>query len=495
MSDTHAIIDIGSNTVRLVVYDGLCRAPAVLLNEKVTAKLGKDVAKSGVLGEKPMKVALSALARYAVLLDVMSVGNVEVAATAAVRDAGNGGEFLDAVRRLGLEPRLLSGEEEAITSAMGVAAAFPGARGVAADLGGGSLELTELAGDVCEHGISLPFGTLRLPDLLAEHGTGFSRVVRDSLRAARWSTGTGQSLYLVGGSWRALARYAMHHRGWPLDDPHGYELDGGEAVELCREVMRDKSIAGLPRVSALRLATLPDAAALLRALVGQLHPLKLVFSSWGLREGLLYRKLDRATRSEDPLIASVGGFARAFGVTPSDAEMISDWTATMVPECDPAEERLRRAATMLALAAMQIEPNLRTEEAMSWALRKRWIGIDASGRAMLAAAMLANNGITAVPDELLRLASADELRRAVGWGLAVRLARRLTGGAAAAISGTSLNMADGRLTISLREPLHALYSNMVGKDHRLLAHWVELEPAVELLPGRTLAGVATAHRG
>ncbi len=480
MSEQHAIIDIGSNTVRLVVYDGPSRAPGVVLNEKVTARLGKDVARSGLLGDKAMGVALSALARYAALLRVIGVDDVEVVATAAVRDARNGPEFLQAVRAAGLSPRLLTGEEEALTSAWGVLAAFPGVTGVAADLGGGSLELTELCGDHCEHGISLPVGTLRLPDLRARGSSEFGRAVRGSLRKAGWASGRDAPLFLVGGSWRTLARHAMVRLDWPIDDPHGFELAPEAALKICRSLARGKPILDLPRASASRLASLPDAAALLAALVREIAPSRLVFSAWGLREGLFYRKLGKATQAQDPLLAGVTGFARSFGVGPATATMIAGWTAALSPECDAADEKLRIAAAALSLAVMQIEPNLRAEQAMDWALRKRWIGIDARGRAMLAAAILANSGITAVPAEIAPLASPADFSRAIGWGLAIRLCRKLTGSAPQALADTALLPSGTQLTVALQPAAQALYSQALGKDHRLLAEWFGLEPAVDL---------------
>ena len=154
LTPARAIIDIGSNTVRLVIYGGPPRAPTVLHNEKVSAKLGRELAESGYLPEKAVKAALAALARYRALLDLMAVRQIDVVATAAVRDAADGAAFLDAVRTLGFAPRLLSGEEEAIASAMGVIGAFPGASGIVADLGGGSLELIDIDGDSCRHGVS-----------------------------------------------------------------------------------------------------------------------------------------------------------------------------------------------------------------------------------------------------------------------------------------------------------------------------------------------------
>ncbi|MCB2059595.1 MAG: Ppx/GppA family phosphatase [Novosphingobium sp.] len=479
MSDQRAIIDIGSNTVRLVVYNGPARAPAVLLNEKVTAKLGRDVVKTGLLSEKAMGLALSALARFAVLLRQMGVSDVDVVATAAARDAQNGPEFLDEVAKLGFAPRLLSGEEEARTSALGVIAAFPGACGVAGDLGGGSLELTAIGSGECGRGITLPFGTLRLPDLRAEGEATLSSQVRKALRSAKWEDGRGETFFLVGGSWRALSRYAMYQLGWPLDDPHGFEIAPDEAIKLCRKAAQGKFDANMPRISSSRLATLPDAAALLGQLVRVIEPSRLVFSSWGLREGLLYSKLDKATRAQDPMLAGVTAFSEGLGVSPSTATMVAGWTAGANPTGFSGDGKLRLAATMLALAAMQSEPNLRAEQAMSWALRKRWIGLDARGRARMAMTVLANSGRIAIPEEFAPLASEEELKQAIGWGLAIRLCRKLTGSAPHAISGTSLVRDDERLLLVVREPFHALFTDSVGKDLRWLAEWLEVDPSVE----------------
>lgn len=480
MSERHAIIDIGSNSVRLVVYGGPLRAPAVLLNEKVTARLGKGVAANGMLSDKSRKAALGALGRYAKLLELMDVRDVETVATAAVRDAANGPEFLNAVTALGLWPRLLSGPEEARASARGVQAAFPGERGVAGDLGGGSLELTSLEGDTCGGGVTVPFGTLRLPQLREAGGPRFSAALRKDLRAGGWSCPAGQRFYAVGGSWRALARTAMHQLQWPVDDPHGFELEPDAALKLCRSLARG-GLAPIPGIAASRLASLPDAAALMAALISELHPSKLVFSSWGLREGLFYDRLPHETRVQDPLIASVSAFAEGFDASPLSATMIAGWTAEASPGARAEDERLRLAATMLALAAMRIEPNLRPGLAMEWALRKRWIGIDGRGRAMMAMAALANSGRTAVPEELLRLTSPDDLREATAWGLAIRLCRRFGGCVARSLSGSELIARDGKLILELSEGLRALYNDPVEKDLRTLAAFLELEPTLEFI--------------
>ena len=481
MSEQHAIIDIGSNTLRLVVYNGPSRSPVVLLNEKVTAKLGRTVARNGLLSEKSMATALAALARYRQLLKLMSVADVEVVATAAVRDAANGEEFLKAVRKIGLAPKLLSGEEEARISALGVIAAFPDARGVAGDLGGGSLELTTIDGSDCGKGVTLPFGTLALAEMRAEGPAKFARRVRKALRAAEWTEGAGQPFFLVGGSWRALARYALNQSTGPLDDPHGFEMTPEAALRLCRRVATGKLDSNVEGISVSRQAGLPDAAAMLAVLIREIKPSRLVFSSWGLREGLLYRKLDKGTRGQDPLLAGVAGFVEGYGVSASTATMLAGWTADAVSLSRGEDERLRLAATMLALASMRSEPNLRSGLARDWALRKRWHGIDVRGRAMLAVAALANAGRTVVPADLVGLASDQDFADAVSWGLAIRLCRRFTAGAAQALSSTSLRRDGGRLVLALHGPFHALYTEVAAKDLKALADWQGLEASVELL--------------
>lgn len=493
MNERHAIIDIGSNSVRLVVYGGPPRAPAVLLNEKVTAKLGKNVGEEGKLSEKGMKAALSALGRYATLLRLMGVEDVETVATAAARDASNGGLFLDAVRDLGLDPRLLSGEEEAITSAHGVMAAFPGAKGVVADLGGGSLELTELDGQTVRHGITMPFGTLRLGAMREAGAQKFATRVHKALQAADWNEGAGLPLYLVGGSWRALARYAMAKLDWPLDDPHGWRLDTETAIKICRSVVSGKLGIEIPRMSPARLASLPDAAALLGVLAREIKPASLIFSAWGLREGLLFRRLSPAVRAQDPMLASVSAFAETLDISPAAATLIAGWTAEV---CNAGKsgaeaartERLRLAATMLALAGQRTEPNLRMEQAMDWALRKRWIGIDDRERAMLAMAAMANSGKTTIPDELLRLAGAADLEEAITWGLATRLCRKFSGCISNSLAGSTLGLHGGKLVLTVSGPLRALYTDAVDKDLRLLAGWLEAEPAVDLESSVAIAG-------
>jgi len=473
-----AIVDIGSNTVRLVIYGQPLRAPQVLHNEKVAARLGKGVAESGNLSPKAMALALASLARFRAILDLKGVQEVDVVATAASRDARNGQTFLNAIRDLGLEPRLLSGEEEAITSAHGVLGAFPDARGVVGDLGGGSLELIDVADGRCTHGISMPLGTLRLPALRAQGQREFTQKVTKALNRADWTATPGQTLYLVGGSLRAFARHMIIKTAWPIDDPHGYVADPALALKLAKAMARRKSetVIPIPGVSAGRLASLPDTAALLAALITRLKPDRLVFSAWGLREGRLWASMPEEVQAEDPLVAGARVFALDHGITALACTMVSQWTAAVVPA--EGRERLRMAATMLCLASATVEPNLRGDLSHEWGLRKRWIGANARDRAMLAAAMIANVGKPVLPADLSMLASPAMLREAQAWGLATRLCRRFTVGARAALDGSSLTRHGDTLVLRVDEPHAVLINDSVGRDLKALAHHLGLKPEI-----------------
>lgn len=476
MNRQRAIIDIGSNTVRLVIYGGPPRAPVILLNEKVTARLGRAVAERGELSDRASAAALAALARYAMILDLRGVTDVECVATAAVRDAANGAVFLDRVRAIGLTPRLLSGEEEAIASAQGVLGAFPGARGAVADLGGGSLELVHVGSGGCEHGVSLPLGSLRLPALREGGPVKFGRRIHRAVTDAKWSGAAEETLYLVGGSHRAIARVAMRLIDWPLDDPHGFTIDAEEMSRVSRVIVRGKVPHDIPGVGASRCASLGDTAALLGVLVREIEPARVVFSTWGLREGLLYSRLSRATREQDPLLAGVAAFCEAVGSPAAEAAMVAGWTVATNPVGGHGTERLRLAATMLALASLRIEPNLRPDEATDWALRKSWVGIEPEGRAMIAACVHANASRQPVPTTLGRLAAEERLREAAVWGASIRLCRRFSALAPAVLAGSSLAIEGKRLVLSAAPRHAALFTDTVAKDLAVLAAQLDLEP-------------------
>ncbi len=477
-----AVIDIGSNTVRLVVYEGTGRAPEVVWNENVAARLGRDLSDTSRIPEDAASEALAALARYALIIEDLGISDVQTVATAATRDADNGGEFLARVAALGLEPRQLSGEEEACTSALGALGAFPGAYGVVADLGGGSLELVAIRDGQCNEGASLPFGTLRLPALRARGKDAFLAELERQLGAVGWASAHPGPLYMVGGTWRALANFAMRASDYPLTDPHGFTLDTGDALRIADELAeaQPEALAAIAGISPMRAGYLPDAAALLRPLIEDLEPDQLIFSSWGIREGLLYARLDPVQREADPLLAGVTAFACPRDAPITDAALLAAWSVELADGDGKRNERLRLAAAQLSGALTRVEPNLRVNHATEWALDKRWIALDARGRAMICAALFGSIGRLEVPDRLRRLASDDELREGLTWGLGFRLARRLGGGSRKVLAASRLERRKKRLVLRLDESRAPLANYPASQDFEILAEWLELKPQIRI---------------
>lgn len=476
-----AVIDIGSNTVRLVVYGGCARAPDILHNEKVSARLGKGVGDTGRISRKSASLALNSLARYRQLLNFMQVDRVDVVATAAARDAANGQEFLDQVKALGFDPRLLSGEEEALISAQGVAWAFAGANGIVADLGGGSLELTEISGHHCSHGVSLPLGSLRLQAMRAKGPAFFRRSVSDLLDKADWTAEPGATLYLVGGSLRAFARHAIARDKLLIDDPHGFTMTATSALKLARSIVRrpPANPAMLTGISGSRAASLPDTAALLSALIAHLKTEKLVFSAWGLREGILFNNAPPQLREADPLLASVTAFATARGVEREHIENVVSWTSGILSDNAVQSARLHHAAVVLCLTSTRIEPHLRASLARDWALRKRWLGLSPDERHLLAIAIRANANMTDLLPEPVGV--REDLRNlARTWGLTVRLCRRFSGLAPRVMALSNLQIADAKLVLQVREEIAALVDENTRKDLKALGQHLGIQSLVSI---------------
>ncbi len=158
-----AVIDVGSNSVRLVVYRIDGRAMTPILNEKVMAGLGRSLGQTGKLSPDGIDAALRALRRFATLTQALGVQDVFAVGTAAVREAGDGAAFAQQMRReTGIPLRILSGAEEALLSALGVSAGAPDAMGVVGDLGGASLELIEISPSGPGRGETFRLGPLAL---------------------------------------------------------------------------------------------------------------------------------------------------------------------------------------------------------------------------------------------------------------------------------------------------------------------------------------------
>ncbi|MEO6580617.1 MAG: Ppx/GppA family phosphatase [Sphingomicrobium sp.] len=465
------IIDIGSNSVRFVAYGGTARVPSHLFNEKVTAALGRGIESEGKLDEESSARALAAIARYYQLGRDMKLTMLHTVATAAVRDASNGGAFLKQVAAIGLKPRILPGEEEAQLAGMGVLSASPDARGVVADLGGGSLELIQVEDGKLGAGLSLPLGVLRV-------GTAPTRkkivaAIQNGIKGSALDQSLGKSgLHLVGGSFRALARLDLHEDNHPLPIVHCHRLTR-ERVAALERVIATTSQADLKERSGLssnRLGALPAATVILDALIDVFEPGEVVVSSFGLREGLLFRDLDAATRAQDPLIAAALEVGERLGRFGDHGATIDAWIDPLFPDDDPPARRLRLAACLMSDFAWNAHPDFRAERAVDMALHGNWVGIDAHGRAMLGRTLCAAfGGDKCFNRRVAALLDAREEERCAVWGRAIRLAQRLSGGTETTLARTSIALGEAAITLTVPKRHAALVGEAVEQRLRQLA--------------------------
>jgi exopolyphosphatase/guanosine-5'-triphosphate,3'-diphosphate pyrophosphatase len=466
------IIDIGSNSIRLVVYDGPARIPAILFNEKVMAGLGRGVVERGTIDAEAIDRALVALARFRRLASQMAVSTLRTVATAAVRDATNGAAFLARLADLGLGVELLSGEEEAAMAGHGVLAAIPEADGIVGDLGGGSLELIRVAGGDVHERASFPLGVLRLAALRAKGPRARERALDRAFEEIGWvGAGRGKPFYLVGGSWRALARLDMSLTAFPLPIVHHYAMPADRPQQLTRIVAQigKKRLRGVDGLNASRIPNLRDAAALLAALTRRIGSSSVIVSAYGLREGLLHASLPRDVRAQDPLIAATREEGTRQGRFPEHGDLLGRWIAPLFDGERPDDMRLRAAACQLADVGWRAHPEFRAERGLDTALHGNWVGVDARGRAMMARALFTSFGGTGPAYPVEELCAADDLALADRWGLAIRLGQRLSGGVAQALEQSRLSLQPGMLVLHLGSPDRGLYGEAVERRHKLLA--------------------------
>jgi exopolyphosphatase/guanosine-5'-triphosphate,3'-diphosphate pyrophosphatase len=465
------IIDIGSNSVRLVIYESGGRAPATLFNEKIMAGLGEGLTRTGSLDRVASDRAVAALDRFRRLAIEMGVGRLRTVATAAVREAANGPDFIARLAAMGLDVELISGAEEADLAAHGVLSGIPDADGIVGDLGGGSLELVRVSGGRIGAGVSVPFGVLRLAARKGHDVRDLDRDLGRALAKAGWTPpAKGLPFYLVGGSWRALARLHMTLVDHPLPIIHHYRMMPEDALRLVRTIghLDPKKIRAVG-IASSRVQVMGDAARLLAAVTRRLGSSELIVSAYGLREGLLHRDMPDALRAEDPLIAA----ARAEGTRqarfPDEGDPLARWIAPLFADEQPDLARLRHAACLLGDIAWRAHPDFRAERGLDVALHGQWVGIDAPGRAILGQALFTHFGGQGTPPIVARLLDGGRSDCAIRWGLAMRLGQRLSGGSAEALEASRIDVDGGALVLSLAKADEALYGEAVERRHKILA--------------------------
>lgn len=389
-----AIVDIGSNSVRLVIYEGVVRSPAILFNEKIMAGLGRGVAKTGMLDAEAVRQTLDGLRRFRALAAQAGAETIHVIATAAAREAKNGPEFIaQASAAIGVPIRVLSGREEAHYAAKGVISGFHGGDGIVADMGGGSLELVEIRDHVIGDGITLPLGGLRIQDD-SDGALPVARKIakREIGRASFLPAGKGRTLYAVGGTWRSLAQFHMSAINYPLTIIHAYSVESAEMLKFLEEVAspRIDRIKGYADLGKSRRALLPYGAIVLAELIRQSKAACVAISANGVREGYLYALLSDAEQQSDPLLAAAEEFAVLRARSPKHARELAEWSgeafrAFGVDETAD-EARWRKAACLMADVAWRSHPDYRGLQAFNLISHGAFSGIDHAGRAFIALA-------------------------------------------------------------------------------------------------------------
>jgi exopolyphosphatase/guanosine-5'-triphosphate,3'-diphosphate pyrophosphatase len=481
------VIDVGSNSVRLVVFDGVGRSPAYVYNEKVLAGLGQGLADTSRLSPEGWIRAMAALRRFAALGRRMGVSGMIAVATAAVREAVDGPAFCDAAEReTGLQIHVASGGEEARLAAKGVLLAWPRAEGLVCDMGGASMELAHLDHGVIGDCATSPLGPLKLADLDGQEAV--DKAIRKGVKALRKSVpGPAPRLFLVGGSWRAIARIHMERLDYPLKVLHGYAPSAPELLETLAWI-REQDQARLAAVSggssSQRLSLVPLASQVLAELVRRIEPGRITISAFGLREGLLFRQMPEAMRELDPLIEAARHMETHLARAPGFGDALFAWLGSLYEGRRADELRLIQAACLMHDINWRAHPDHRGELAFETVMRSNVAGVNHAERVFIGLALLNRYKGSVGDDEIGRYgaiippALAGE---AAVLGRAMRLGAMISGAAVGVLEHAALRVEGPRL---LRLILRGEARDFAGEavDRRLasLASKLNLEPEIAL---------------
>ncbi|HEY7553153.1 MAG TPA: Ppx/GppA phosphatase family protein, partial [Hyphomicrobiaceae bacterium] len=451
------VVDIGSNSVRLVVYDGPVRSPTPIFNEKVLCGLGREIASSGRLEETSVRRALEALRRFRAIASVLGVKRMHAIATAACREASNGPQFIARGEEvLGAPIQLLTGRQEARLAAKGILMGFRAPDGIAGDIGGGSLELVDVMGDDMRESATLPLGGLRLLDASRHRLDRAVDLADAAIAGVPWlDRGRDRSFHAVGGTWRAIARLHMEGTDYPLHVMHAYATPARDMIAFCEHIRRTRklsSLRGIAKVAKPRREVLPVGALVLERLLKRLQPREVVFSVFGIREGLLYGLLPDAERRKDPLLSFCADFARLRARSAEHAVELCRWTDALFRAPGPAESederRLRWAACLLSDISWRAHPDYRAEQSLVLIAQSALAAIDHPGRVFLAFASYfrhvgaARDDDADVSDRLAQrlkaIVTKRLYRRSRIIGAAVRVAHMLSIGRPGIIDKTPL---------------------------------------------------------
>jgi exopolyphosphatase / guanosine-5'-triphosphate,3'-diphosphate pyrophosphatase len=486
-----AVIDIGSNSVRLVVYESMTRSLVSLFNEKTLCGLGREVQTTGLLAPDAVARALTSLRRFRALCRVMKVGRVYAIATAACRDATNGPDFIAKAERIcGVKIEILSGPREAKLSALGVVSGVHRPDGIVGDLGGGSLELIDVRGNRLHSGVTLPLGSLALQDSSHKSLKRAERIVRTDISAvAQLKAGRGRNFYAVGGTWRSLARIHIIQSGYPLRVMHGYSIPAADALDFVQRLRRLASanmLADIEVVADARRPLLTYAALVLEYIIRVAQPKTIVFSTFGVREGLLYEMLPQAERGKDGLICAAQSLNELLSRSSRHAEELIGWTDRLVRTVRLREtgedRRLRHAACLLSDIGWRVHPDHRGEQTLHLILNGNFGTVSHQGRAFIALAVFYRYAGLSQENEppafMHELVPPSLVERARVLGAALRVAHLISAARPGVLPATHFRSRGRKLTLVFEHRMVDLVADRVGSRFKQFARLVGRSGAI-----------------
>ncbi|UFZ05293.1 exopolyphosphatase [Bradyrhizobium ontarionense] len=478
------VIDIGSNSVRLVVYQAMERSLVTVFNEKALCGLGREVQTTGLLAADAVDKALTALKRFRALCKVQKVGEVHAIATAACRDASNGPDFIAKAEKIcGASIQILTGPEEARYSALGVISGIHKPDGIVGDLGGGSLELIDVRGHQVRSGVTLPLGSLALQDLAEKSLKKAQRIASEALTdLPQLLAGENRTFYAVGGTWRALARIHIIQSGYPLGVMHGYAIPAAEALAFVRRLRRlvaADMLADIEAIAEARRPLLAYAALVLEHVIRIARPTTVVFSTFGVREGLLYSKLPDTERAKDGLLCAAQDLNELLSRSAQHARELIDWTDRLfrvvhIRETEE-ERRLRHAACLLSDIGWRMHPDHRGEQTYGIVLNGNFGSISHEGRIFVALSVFFRyEGLRdeTAPPPLTQQLSQAAIDRARVLGTAFRVAHLISAARPGVLPATHFRTQDRKLMLIFEHQMVDLVADRVGGRFKQLARLV-----------------------
>ena len=482
------VVDVGSNSVRMVVFDGAARSPAYFYNEKIMCGLGKGLAETGRLNPQGRIRALAALRRFAMLAEGMQIDPLTVVATAATREAADGPDFQAEVTQLtGLKLHVIDGDEEARLSAQGVLLGWPEAKGVVCDIGGNSMELARIGDGSVGKRVSTPLGPFRLQQIPdpKKRRAHIAKVLKDAQSVMK---STGERIYLVGGSWRVIARLDMERRNYPLTVLHEYRM----TPKGLTDTLDWLAVADLPVLrgrtgtSAERMELVPLACEVLRELLTVFKPSEIDVSAYGIREGLLYEHMAEKLRARDPLIEAARMTELTQARIPGFGKKLFTFLEPLFKGATEDRLRLIKAACLLHDTTWRAHPDYRAEACFDNATRANLGGLDHPGRVFLGLALLhryKNSRAGSRMEPLFRLLTETDIQEAEALGKAMRFGAMFSIGDPAQAGELRWNLKKRQLTLALTEDGLGLFGEVAQARFAALALAMKAETKVVLRPG------------